>query len=190
VRTVRRQGRARGLMAPVGVAATGPAEEQPVAHDRQTSGHHEGGDLFEALDHRGGASSSKSERLRGGAHLVRISAVGLVTTARHHGSSPRCDSTARHRARHRGAPIGSRHWPWAGRGRCQPKPGPLAAPSSSSRCPLQLVQAGATPPNAPRGPAAMARGEVPWGVPWPLPSVGQCLVWGAALGRALVGVGR
>ena len=45
-----------GLMAPVGVTASGPAEKQPVAHDRQTSGHHEGGDLFEALDHRGGGA--------------------------------------------------------------------------------------------------------------------------------------
>jgi hypothetical protein len=44
-------------MAPVGVTASGPAEKQPVAHDRQTSGHHEGGDLFEALDHRGGGAS-------------------------------------------------------------------------------------------------------------------------------------
>jgi hypothetical protein len=38
-------------MTAVGAAPLGPAEEQPIADDRQTGRDHQGGDLLQTFDH-------------------------------------------------------------------------------------------------------------------------------------------
>lgn len=40
----------------IGTATLRPAEEQPVADDRQSRGHHQRRHLFKAFDHRGAST--------------------------------------------------------------------------------------------------------------------------------------
>ena len=46
-----RGGGGTGFLAPMRPPALGPAEEQPVAHQGETRGHDQSGNLFQALDH-------------------------------------------------------------------------------------------------------------------------------------------